>query len=301
MPRPLRIDFPGALHHVIVKGNEGKNIFRDVKDKENFLEIFSELIDRDGFVMHAYCLMDNHIHSIIETGNIPLSQLMQEVLTRYVQEFNVKWNRSGHLLQGRHSAILVDREKYLLTVVRYIHLNPVNAGMVSIPEDYKWSSYREYIGEARFISPELVLSYFSNIEDFRRFTMEGLKKEPPEFHKVQDFLAYGTKTFMKNILKKRHKERRKIRKEKIDKDVISRFLEEHYGITRGKIKKYSREEYRKAACFILRDRAHLTWKQIGNTLKVSSSGANRLYKREIKKKKNFLETFDIWWISSEKE
>ena len=300
MSRPLRLDFPGALHHVIARGNEGKNIFRDVKDKEKFLEIFSELIDRYGFVMHAYCLMDNHIHSLVETGNIPLSRLMQEVLTKYVQEFNRRWERRGHLLQGRHSAILVDRKMYLLTVVRYIHLNPVNAGIVTIPEAYRWSSYREYVGIPEFISSNLVLSYFSSIEDFKRFTLDGLKEGLPESHKVQGFPVYGTKIFIKKTLKKMKKERRKKRKGKIEMDVVDKFIREYYGSGINEIEKYGRNEVKKAVCIILRERVHLTWKQIGNILGISSSGANRIYTREGKNRNIFIRNFSKWWQRDEK-
>jgi len=163
MPRPLRIDYAGALHHIIVKGNNGIDIFADNSDRKKQLEILSSLVKKYNFKVYAYCLMRNHIHLLIETGNTPLSKLMRELLTSYVQYFNKRWNRKGHLLGDRYKSILVDKDAYLLTLQRYIHLNPVKAKIVKHPVDYMWSSYREYMGlQSTFIDTMTVLAYFKN-------------------------------------------------------------------------------------------------------------------------------------------
>ena len=149
MARPLRIQFPGAFYHVTARGNEQKNIFRSNRDREKFLSYLESAVDRYGVVIHAYCLMDNHYHALIETPKGNLSQIMRHINGAYTTYFNTKRRRAGHLFQGRFKAILVDRDEYATTLSRYIHLNPVRAGMVALPEEYPWSSYHYYVGRKK--------------------------------------------------------------------------------------------------------------------------------------------------------
>ena len=163
MARPLRIIFPGAFYHVTSRGNERRNIYKSKRDREKFLEYLESASERYEAFIHAYCLMDNHYHLLVETpiGNLP--QIMQHINGAYTTYFNVKRKRSGHLFQGRYKAILVAIDEYAKELSRYIHLNPVRAGVVEIPEKYDWSSYKFYIGKQktpRWLYRDFILSYF---------------------------------------------------------------------------------------------------------------------------------------------
>jgi putative transposase len=144
MARPLRIEFPGALRHVIVRGNERKAVFRDDADRIKYLASLAHYREKFGFRLLAYCLMDNHVHLAIETAEAPLSRVMAGLQTSYTQYFNRRHARVGHLFQGRYKAFLVERDRHALALLRYIHENPVEAGLAARCADYAWSSDRYY-------------------------------------------------------------------------------------------------------------------------------------------------------------
>ena len=148
MSRPLRIEYPGAVHHVTSRGNARKKIFLSDSDREAFLATLDWVVDRFGWKCHAYCLMDNHFHLLIETPQANLSLGMRQLNGVYTQRFNRRHKRVGHLFQGRFKAILVDRDSYLLELSRYIVLNPVRAHMVTTADQYPWSSYLATVGAA---------------------------------------------------------------------------------------------------------------------------------------------------------
>ena len=125
MPRPLRLEFPGACYHVLSRGNERKAIFREGVDYEIFLGLLKDCADRFDLLVHAWCLMPNHFHLLLETKDSNLSQAMKRLLGVYTMRFNSKHHRRGHLFQGRYKAFLVDKDNYFLELSRYIHLNPV--------------------------------------------------------------------------------------------------------------------------------------------------------------------------------
>jgi len=146
MARPLRIEYSGACYHVTSRGNEQKDVFKSQRDREKFLGYLESASLRYGAVIHAYCLMSNHFHLLLETPEGNLSQIMRHINGAYTTYFNVKRKRAGHLFQGRYKAILVEADDYLTELSRYIHLNPVSVGIVERPEQYQWSSYRSYTG-----------------------------------------------------------------------------------------------------------------------------------------------------------
>ena len=148
MARPLRIIYPGAFYHVTSRGNEKKDVFKNRRDREKFLEYFESATERYGAIIHAYCLMNNHFHLFLETPAGNLSQIMRHIIGAYTTYFNTKRKRSGHLFQGRYKAILVEAGEYAAELTRYIHLNPVKAGIAGKADDYLWSSYQSYIGKA---------------------------------------------------------------------------------------------------------------------------------------------------------
>jgi len=149
MGRPIRIEYPGALYHITSRGNEKKKIFLEDADRIKFLKILEDYHDRYGILIHGYILMDNHYHLILETPRGNLLKVMHGINSNYTGYFNRKYGRSGHLFQGRYKGIFVERDSYLLSLSRYVHLNSVRSGLVERPEDYRWSSYRGYIGREK--------------------------------------------------------------------------------------------------------------------------------------------------------
>ena len=165
MARPLRLEYPGAIHHVTSRGNAQAAIFLDDEDRESFLAVLAECIARFGWLCHAYCLMDNHYHLIVETPHANLSAGMRQLNGVYTQRFNRRHGRAGHVFQGRFKAILVERDSYLLELCRYVVLNPVRAKMVQDVSQYAWSSYLATMGEIPtppWLRTDWVLSQFGN-------------------------------------------------------------------------------------------------------------------------------------------
>ena len=147
MARKPRIHLPGGIYHVILRGNAGQAIFPSDADRFRLYLLLQEGAIRFGYRIHAFCLMTNHLHLVIQVGEIPLSRAMQNLSLRYTGWINRRERRTGHLFQGRYKALLVDRDSYLLELVRYIHLNPVRVGVGRDPAEYRWSSHRAYLGK----------------------------------------------------------------------------------------------------------------------------------------------------------
>lgn len=185
MSRPLRLEFAGALYHVTSRGNEKKPIYLDDADFELFLSLVAEVCQRFNWVIHAYCLMTNHYHLVIETPDGNLSRGMRHLNGVYTQRFNSKHKRVGHLFQGRYKAILVDKDSYLLELSRYVVLNPVRAHMVDEPGDWQWSSYLVTIGKQggfEGLGTDAILLQFGKqqdraIEKFQIFISQGKGQE----------------------------------------------------------------------------------------------------------------------------
>lgn len=195
MGRPFRIQYPGALYHITSRGNEKDNIFLDDSDRLKFLGILKDYHERFGILIHSYVLMDNHYHLIIETPAGNLLKVMHGINSGYTGYFNRKYNRVGHLFQGRYKGILVDKDVYLLQLSKYVHLNPVRAKIIQKPELYKWSSYQEYVWknkEAKWVEYSWILSKFGrNKEEARK--------------KYKEFVNEGTGTGVENSLKNLYK------------------------------------------------------------------------------------------------
>ncbi|MFC1841105.1 transposase [Thermodesulfobacteriota bacterium] len=147
MARALRIEYEGAFYHITSRGNDRKRIFYSKTDYSRFKSYLKEGAKKFGFILHSYVLMTNHYHLLIETPNANLSKIMHYINGSYTTYINRKRGRRGHLFQGRYKSILVDRDNYLLELSRYIHLNPVKAGIVERPQDYINSSYNSYINK----------------------------------------------------------------------------------------------------------------------------------------------------------
>ena len=145
MARKPRIQYSGAFYHIIVRGNQRQNIFLEDADRLEYLERLKRYKKKCGFVLYAFVLMSNHVHLLLETPKDPIARIMQMLNFTYTQYFNKKYNKVGHLFQGRYKSYLCDKDNYLLGLVRYIHKNPVRAGLVENPDEYSWSSQGDYI------------------------------------------------------------------------------------------------------------------------------------------------------------
>ncbi len=182
MARPLRIEFAGALYHVTSRGDRREAIYEDDEDRQSFVSTLGEVVDRFKWLCHAYCLMTNHYHLVVETPDGNLSTGMRHLNGVFTQASNRRHARTGHLFQGRFQGILVDKDDYLLELTRYVVLNPVRARMVEQPEDWPWSSYRAMVGEAtvpKWLATDALLSQFAARRSdarrrYRRFVAEGL-------------------------------------------------------------------------------------------------------------------------------
>lgn len=174
MGRRLRYHVENGVYHVMVRGNDKQDIFFDDKDYLKMLKLLTEGVERYEFKVLAYCFMKNHIHLAIQVGKFSLSTIMHSLNSRYTRYINFTKSRVGHLFQGRFRSILVDGDRYLGDLLRYIHLNPVKAGVVSYPSEYRWSSYRDYMGHDKqtIVSSKEVLLAFDGELERARYKME---------------------------------------------------------------------------------------------------------------------------------
>lgn len=183
MPRAPRIDIPGLVYHITSRGVKRLPIFQNDADRQRFLRVLSQTRYEFPFRLHAYCLMTNHYHLLLQTIHHSLSKTMQYFKMIYAKWFNRQGDHVGHVFQGRFHSIPVEEDAYFTTVARYIHLNPVKAGIVKRPEDYAWSNYGRLIrGEADpLVDPVMLLGYFGNDiskqrEKYRLYVEENLEK-----------------------------------------------------------------------------------------------------------------------------
>lgn len=203
MSRPLRIEFPGALYHITVRGDRLEAIFEDDADRQQFLLTLEQVIARFNWICLAWCLMDNHYHLLIQTPDGNLSKGMRQLNGVYTQASNRRHNRVGHLFQGRFKAILVDSDAYLQELSRYIVLNPVRAGMVKHAADWAWSSYRQVAGLepiAPWLSVTELLSQFAEQREqaeqrYAQFVAEGVGLASP-WAKLNGQIFLGDEQFV---------------------------------------------------------------------------------------------------------
>ena len=206
MARPLRIEFPGALYHVTARGNARQDIFLDDEDRQQFLAVLARVVSRFHLLLHAYCLMDNHFHLVVETPEANLSKAMRQLNGVYTQAFNRRHKRVGHVLQGRFKAILVDRDSYLLELCRYVVLNPVRAKRTRKADTYPWSSYRATAGLAPtppYLTIDWLLSQFSLQRaavqrKYQAFVAEGIGQGSP-WEEVRGQVLLGSERFIERL------------------------------------------------------------------------------------------------------
>ncbi len=209
MARPLRIEFSGALYHVTSRGDRREAIFEDDEDRQIFLHTLAEVVERFNWLCHAYCLMTNHYHLLVETPDGNLSKGMRHLNGVYTQATNRRHSRSGHLFQGRFKGIIVDKDSYLLELTRYVVLNPIRAGMVRQPGKWPWSSYCAMTGKTptpSWLATDGILAQFAKRRTtaqkrYSEFVAEGIKKESI-WSELQQQIYLGDEKFIKRVQRK---------------------------------------------------------------------------------------------------
>ena len=305
MARPLRIEYEGALYHITARGNERNPIYREEGDYQKFFDFLSELPQRYGILIHGYILMSNHYHLLVETPKGNITKVMHYLNTTYTGYFNKKYKRVGHLFQGRYKGILLEKERHLLSVSRYIHLNPVRAGLVKRPEEYRWSSYPDYIGrgekEGMAITCDWILGQYSIDEAkarglYKAFIDEGLTLKENPFDNLKAGLMLGSESFIEEVRGKvklkKHREipesRRLVRSIKHE-DVIAA-VAKRLKVSGQEITKAGRRDNlaRKISLYLLRRHTDRSNEEIGRYFGVGytavSQAGSRL-KREMKENK----------------
>ena len=222
MSRMSRQKSSTGIYHAILRGINRQIIFEDNEDKEKFLEILKKYKEISQYEIYAYCIMDNHVHILIREGNEPLSKTMKRIGVSYVYCYNCKYERSGHLFQDRYKSEPVEDDKYLLTVIRYIHQNPLKAGIVDSIDQYKWSSHHEYIRGTNIVDTQIILQMFSDrreeaIQRYKEFMNKIGSEECLEIKSLKKLNdKEGLETIKQNLCIKSVEELRKLDKEKRD-------------------------------------------------------------------------------------
>lgn len=321
MARPLRVEYDGALYHITARGNERKPIYREEGDYQKFLDILSELPQRYGVIVHGYVLMGNHYHLLIETPLGNITGVMHYLNSTYTGYFNRKYKRVGHLFQGRYKGFVIEKERYLLSVSRYIQLNPVRAKMVKRPEDYRWSSYSEYIGRGKkngWLGCDWILGQYSKEEAkakklYKGFVEEGLGLKENPFEALKAGLILGSESFIDEIKKKirlkKHREIPEIRRlTRIIKyeDVIAA-VAERLGKSEQKIREVGTRNNaaRKICLYLLRRLTDISNEEIGGYFGIGYTAVSQTTSRlkmemkENRKLKKVVQDMEIELLSEE--
>ncbi len=292
MARQLRIEYPGAFYHVVSRGNQKQPIVKDDSDKAAFINYLSRANEKFRAIFHAFCLMENHYHLIIETPHGNLSMIMHFINTSYTIYFNKKHDRVGHLFQGRFKAILIETDSYAQELSRYMHLNPVRAEIVALPEEYPWSSYREYAGQrgaTPWLNTALVLGYFGDTIEkakkrYKEYVHDAIDKRlesplkkagPSLILGSEDFLARIKKEFLLHKTENREVPAIRSLKEKPALELILRIVEREL----GGINRFTRN----MAIFLCRGKTDYPLREIAAFYRISPSAIVKI-SRQMKER-----------------
>jgi REP element-mobilizing transposase RayT len=250
MARKPRIEYEGAFYHVLTRGNQKQKIFKDKYDFARYLEILSDYKNQFKYNLHAYALMDNHVHLLMETEKMPLSKIMQGINQRYTAYFNKKYRTVGHLFQGRYKAILCDKDAYVLSLIKYIHQNPVRAKVVTEPVRYQWSSHHGYVRKAAdkdIVDTDQVLRMFSEDKTkarrlYRAYMGDGMIVEKEDIYSTIDQRILGSEQFADKVMKKYDVElNRPKRRKQYTLQEMARGIEKIYGVKLSQMRAKSKE------------------------------------------------------------
>ena len=203
MPREKRRKSKTGIYHIMLRGINGDNIFMDYEDRIQFMQAFLMAKKKGNFLIYGYCLMDNHVHLLVKEGE-EIGKSIKRITVSYVQWYNNKYNREGHLFQNRYKSEVVEKEAYLLIVLRYIHQNPIKAKMVNKIEEYKWSSYNQYVIEYdnrnTEVNTDIIMDYFKDKESFERYMNEESNDKCLDYCKKTKY----SDTQLKSNIKKKY-------------------------------------------------------------------------------------------------
>lgn len=279
MGRPLRIEFEGALYHITARGNAKEDIFLSGADRRRFMEILKDYHEKLDATYHCFVLMNNHYHLLLETPRGNLISIMHGINTSYTGYFNRRYERVGHLFQGRYKAVIVEKESHLLEVSRYIHLNPIRAGICNRPEDYPWSSFKGYLhpkNRLEWVEYDWTLGQFGrdlkeSSTNYKVFVEEGLlKKLDSPLQDAVGGVLLGSKNFTEKLtpyFKKRLNDQEIARRRELEKyvpskkiiDIVARF----YGVSMERLIRRRRGNLpKKVALFLLHKKSGLSNREI---------------------------------------
>ncbi|HNT28249.1 MAG TPA: transposase [bacterium] len=293
MARPLRITYPGALYHVINRGHRKDKIFRRTADREQFLARLLFVAQKYRLIVHAYCLMDNHYHLLIETTKGDLPRAMHQFQSSYANYFRVKYRLVGSVFQSRYKAVLVENDDYLLRLSVYIHLNPVRAGLVEEPDAYRWSSCARYLtGEKDdLVDPTRLLERGGGAENYRAI-LDEIGADKPETRLIygansvlgdEGFLGEALQRVQKKPDPRAVPEYRKLREVSVD--AIRKAVLAAYGVSEERLTTRGiRNDPRKAFVLLLKRHTALSLGEIGALVKMKATGAGmaaRQFEREV--------------------
>lgn len=297
MARPLRLEHPGAIWHVTSRGNERREIYRTDDDRHRFLELLAESVAKYRWILHAWVLMTNHYHLLVETPEPTLSVGVKRLNGLHAQRFNRTYDRVGHLFQSRFHAILVERESHLLELVRYIVLNPVRAGAVAHVGDYLWSNYRATAGLAPapdWLEVEWTLAQFapgSRAElcgRYREFVADGLGARSNPWEQVVGQLYLGGESFcerMQKLAEPRMEDREfpTVQRQPVRSsfEAIVELVAMTFGETAESIRRRSHRPSRKALAHLASTEAGLSLVAIGEWMKLTGRAVGHLAQRGI--------------------
>jgi putative transposase len=266
MPRGPRLDAPGTMHHVIVRGIERGQIFRGDRDKEDFLARLGHVVEEGQATCFAWVLIPNHVHLLLRTGETPLARLMRRLLTGYAVSFNLRHQRSGHLFQNRYKSIVCEEDAYMLELIRYIHLNCIRAGLVKdmqALDRYRWSGHSVLMGyeDRPWQAKDEVLSYFGRRQGvakkkYRQFVFEGISigrreefmggaKSPSwveregESRRRYDNRILGSEAFIERLLAEEENiihERIMLQRKRVNVEELMHFIGQQFGVTKEEIR-----------------------------------------------------------------
>ena len=251
---------------MIARGNQKQDVFKDRNDFSKFIEILSRYKGRYHYYLYCYVLMSNHVHLLIETMEIPLSKILQGVNQSYTMYFNKRYKTVGHLFQGRYKAILCDRDEYLVSLIKYIHLNPVRAKVVKTPGEYEWSSYHNYAKQSskgNLIDTDQVLRMFSEDKAtarklYRTYMGDGISIKKEDIYRTVDQRILGREEFIDKVIDKYEGELDRERREKEHTlSEIAKGIKEVKGILIEQIRGYNKTGYissgRKLLCLVAKE------------------------------------------------
>lgn len=292
LARPLRLEIPGALWHVTSRGNEQRNIVRNDSDRHDFVRLLAEVVREYHWLLHAWVLMDNHYHLLIETPEATLSDGVKWLNQNYVQRFNRRYRRAGHLFQGRFKGILVEREGHLLELLRYVVLNPVRCGIARFAADYRWSSYRATAG---LITPPSWLTIAWTLERFgggdrasaqeayRQFVADGRGAAYNPWESLQAQMYLGGESFRKEMQKHVEEQVRSMEHPRAQRQVVAKpdlaLITSHVAAAFGLAAEDLRERVHRPArnaVALLATENGWSLAEAGQWLKVSGPGVSKM-------------------------